>query len=92
MLWLQVGELPLTGNGTPQAGQAELSLQELSDQRMALNLKILSHLREDGNASTLRSSCAEDASKGRMTAAKVASEQILRDVNASPRFGVLQGA
>ena len=81
-----------SGNGVPKAPvEAMDSVQALMAGRKAKNEKLLAKLREDASSKQVLDMCLDDARKGRMRVAVLASQLNLSEVLLSPRFCVSQG-
>ena len=57
----QVGILPRAGNGTPLVPQLEVSMEQLTSDRVSNNARVLERLSADVNADALMKTCLEDA-------------------------------
>ncbi len=88
---MQVGELPVAGNGVPVLDSPEISLEELAQRLIANNSALLQRLKQDAHADALWQTCREDQAAGRMTSPRVLQYEDLASIHLSPRFGVAQG-
>ena len=88
----QVGILPRTGDGTPSVPQLEVSMEQLTSDRVLNNARVLERLSADVNADALMKTCLEDAALGRMAEPQVlvGSGMLADSMHVSPRFGVAQ--
>ena len=86
-----LGDLPVSGNGSPISEAAELTMAQLAADATAANTRVLTRMREDCYSRDLHTSCAQDAALGRMSTPVSADAQACAECLISPRFGVLQG-
>ena len=90
-VFIQVGSLASSGNGTPCTAPAGASKRALKKARSANNAAVLARLREDENSAELKELGEKDANHSRMSKWKIASLLELRACSVSSRFGVEQG-
>ena len=90
-VFIQVGSLASSGNGTPCTAPAGASKRALKKARSANNAAVLARLREDENSAELKELGEKDANHNRMSKWKIASLLELRACSVSSRFGVEQG-
>ena len=86
-----IDRLEPSGHYQAKAETAELSVQEVVEQRRARNDKLIKSLRPDEHARRLHQMTLEDAEKGRMTKPRPLQDSDLDQYNLAPRFIVCQG-
>ena len=90
---LQVGELPLTGNGAPiDCAEVWMTIQDLQRDSHFNNTRVMDRIKEDKHSAELLKSCQQDAAKHRMTEPRPLQFGDLYKSCYSPRFGVEQGS
>ena len=85
-----LGELPVSGVGSPAERDCVKSLAELKAGTLASNRKLLAELREDTHAEELLRITREDAACGRMVEPTVLAGEPPSDMLLHPRFSVEQ--
>eukprot|EP00969_Alexandrium_andersonii_P308571 13639314-Alexandrium_andersonii.AAC.1 len=86
-----VGELPLTGLGTPKECPAQLGEDALRASFATRNAALLGVLHDDPHLDELLGAVAADASQGRMTELQPLEDVALDRILLARRFGVAQG-
>ena len=88
-----IGDLPLSGIGTPIAGDCagKPDIQGLVRNRFARNSALVKSLKEDCHSKELLEIAAEDARKHRMSPPRVICANDLERYTLSPRFCIEQG-